>query len=74
MGSLPELRDTVGREWVYLYDGDFNQEVLVDFREWMLRTKRASVAPLEAYDLSRIGNDLRGFIETMNSRQAVVAI
>ena len=73
MGSLPELRDTVGHEWVYLYDGDFTQQVLVDFREWMLRTKRASVAPLEAYELSRIGNDLRGFIETMNSQKVAVA-
>jgi glycosyltransferase involved in cell wall biosynthesis len=73
MGSLPELRDTVGQEWVYLYDGDFNQQVLVDFREWILRTQRASVAPLEAYELSRIGNDLRGFIETMNSQRNVTA-
>jgi beta-1,4-mannosyltransferase len=74
MGGLPELRDTVGHEWVYLYDGDFNQQVLVDFREWMLRTKRASVAPLEAYELSRVGNDLRGFIETMSSQKVAVAI
>jgi beta-1,4-mannosyltransferase len=74
MGSLPELRDTVGHEWVYLYDGEFNQQVLADFREWILRTKRASVAPLEAYDLSRIGDDLRGFIETMNSQKIAVAV
>jgi beta-1,4-mannosyltransferase len=74
MGSLPELRDTVGHEWVYLYDGDFNQQVLVDFREWMLWTRRASVAPLEPYDLSRIGKDLRGFIETMNSQKVAVAM
>jgi beta-1,4-mannosyltransferase len=73
MGSLPELRATVGHEWVYLYDGEFNQHVLADFREWILRTKRASVAPLEAYELSRIGNDLRGFIETMNSQKVAVA-
>jgi beta-1,4-mannosyltransferase len=73
MGSLPELRDAVGQEWVYLYDGDFNQQVLVDFREWMFRTQRASVAPLEAYELSRLGNDLRGFIETMNSQRNVTA-
>jgi glycosyltransferase involved in cell wall biosynthesis len=74
MGSLPELRDTVGHEWVYLYDGNFNQQVLVDFRGWMLSTKRACVAPLEAYELSRIGNDLRGFMETMNSQKVAAAI
>jgi glycosyltransferase involved in cell wall biosynthesis len=72
MGSLPELRDTVGQEWVYLYDGDFTQQVLLDFKEWMLRTERASIAPLEGYELSRIGNDLRGFIDTMKSQQVAV--
>jgi glycosyltransferase involved in cell wall biosynthesis len=74
MGSLPELRDRVGKEWVYLYDGDFNQQVLVDFREWMFRTERASIAPLEGYELSRIGDDLRGFIEAMNLQKVAVGI
>jgi beta-1,4-mannosyltransferase len=66
MGSLPELRDTVGEEWIYLYDGEFRQEVLLDFREWMLTTRRARVAPLDGYGLSRIGDDLRRFIGSMN--------
>jgi glycosyltransferase involved in cell wall biosynthesis len=66
VGSLPELRDAVGQEWVYLYDGEFSRHVLVKFREWMLTTKRPRVAPLDVYELSRIGRDLRRFIESMN--------
>jgi beta-1,4-mannosyltransferase len=70
MGSLPELRDAVGSDWVYLYDGEFSRQVLVDFRERMLKTKRASVAPLDAYEWSRIGQALHDFIEGMRGRVA----
>lgn len=74
MGSLPELRDTVGHDWVYLYDGKFRAGVLVEFREWMLKTRRATSAPLDAYELSRIGQNLRGFIEAMNGPRTAVAV
>jgi beta-1,4-mannosyltransferase len=67
MGALPELRFTVGQEWVYLYDGEFSQQVLVNFREWMLRTNRGCTAPLDAYEWDRIGHKLGEFIETMNA-------
>jgi beta-1,4-mannosyltransferase len=70
MGSLPELRDTVGPSWVYLYDGEFCPQVLLDFKEWMLKTNRGSVAPLGAYDWSRIGAELHEFIETVVGRRA----
>ena len=67
MGALPELRATVGQEWVYLYDGEFCQQVLVNFREWMLKTKRGRTAPLEAYEWDRIGTKLREFIDIMSA-------
>jgi glycosyltransferase involved in cell wall biosynthesis len=66
IGSLPELRDTVGEEWIYLYEGEISQQILLEFKEWMLKTNRASIAPLDAYGLSRIGQDLRNFVEAMN--------
>jgi beta-1,4-mannosyltransferase len=65
MGSLPELRDTVGQGWIYLYDGEFCQQTLVEFREWMISTDRATTAPLDAYELSRVGRDLRRLLEPM---------
>lgn len=67
MGALPELRSTVGQEWVYLYDGEFCQQVLVNFREWMLNTSRGCTAPLHAYEWDPIGQKLRDFIETMSA-------
>jgi glycosyltransferase involved in cell wall biosynthesis len=67
-GSLPELQETVGRDWVYLYDNEFSVEVLREFREWMLTTKRAKTAPMDAYNLRRIGEDLRGLIEAMKGK------
>lgn len=67
MGALPELRAAVGHEWVYLYDGEFCSQVLVDFREWMLKTKRDQNAPLDAYGWDGIGMKLRDFIETMGA-------
>ncbi len=63
MGSLPELRDDVGKEWMFLYDGQLTGKVLMDFRDWMLGTKRDSAAPLDAYDFARVGSDLHGFLQ-----------
>ncbi len=67
IGSLPELREAVGSDWIYLYHGEFNQGVLVDFIAWMRRTKRGEVAPLDSYAWSRIGRDLGQFIELVRS-------
>lgn len=67
IGSLPELRDKVGANWVYLYDGEFNQGVLVDFLAWLQKTEREQSAPLDAYSWSRIGDDLGEFIKLVQS-------
>jgi beta-1,4-mannosyltransferase len=63
IGSLPELREAVGPEWIYLYDGELNEGVLVDFVAWMRETKRDEIAPLDSYAWSRIGRDLAEFVE-----------
>jgi beta-1,4-mannosyltransferase len=65
IGSLPELREAVGADWIYLYDGEFNEGVLIDFLAWIRSTKRCKVAPLDSYAWSRIGRDLRQFIESI---------
>jgi beta-1,4-mannosyltransferase len=67
IGSLPELRETVGTDWVYLYQGEFSQGVLVDFIAWMRQTKRDEVAPLDYYAWNRIGRDLGEFIESIRN-------
>jgi glycosyltransferase involved in cell wall biosynthesis len=70
MGSLPELRNSIGSEWVYLYDHEFSRQVLLDFKEWILNTDRGSVAPLDTYDWSRVGLELRSFIGSMSGQAA----
>ncbi len=67
MGSFPELQEKVGTEWVYLYDGDFNQQVLLDFMKWIQESKRAEIAPLDAYEWSHVGRELRQFIESLGA-------
>jgi beta-1,4-mannosyltransferase len=67
IGSLPELRETVGSDWIYLYHGEFNRCVLIDFIAWMRSAKRGEAAPLDSYAWSRIGRDLRQFIELIRS-------
>jgi beta-1,4-mannosyltransferase len=67
IGSLPELRVGVGADWLYLYDGDFNEEVLINFIDWMHQTKRSQKAPLDSYSWSRIGRDLGKFIESLRN-------
>jgi beta-1,4-mannosyltransferase len=67
IGSLPELREGVGADWLYLYEGEFNQEVLVNFIQWMRKTKRSALAPLDSYAWSRIGRDLGNFIESIRN-------
>jgi beta-1,4-mannosyltransferase len=67
IGSLPELRDAVGSDWIYLYRAEFSQSVLIDFIKWMRSVKRADFAPLDSYAWSRIGRDLGEFIERIRS-------
>jgi len=67
LGSLSELRKTVGSDWIYLYNGEFNEGVLIDFLAWMRRTKRGEAAPLNSYGWSQIARDLAQFIELVRS-------
>lgn len=67
IGSLPELREGVGSDWVYLYEGEFDQGVLINFIDWMRKTKRSEAAPLDSYAWSRIGRDLGKFIESIRN-------
>jgi beta-1,4-mannosyltransferase len=67
IGSLPELLEKVGSDWIYLYDGEFDEKVLVDFMAWMRRTKLGRTAPLEHYAWDRIGRELGEFIDSVRS-------
>jgi len=56
LGSLRELQEAVGPEWVRLFEGDLTPEVLSDALGDFLDQPRSDHAPLEALSWSRIGH------------------
>jgi glycosyltransferase involved in cell wall biosynthesis len=61
-GSFPELREKVGADWVYLYRGEFNADVIDDSASW-LRSRQPTREPdLSPYDWGHIGRQLRSFL------------
>ena len=62
VGSMPELQELVGREWVYLYSGEVTPELLRDALLWVRTTPRSDAPPLDAFQWNKIGRDLRAFV------------
>jgi len=48
-----ELREVVGREWVYLFEGPLTSEELGRIRLWTTSKERPASAPLESLDWDR---------------------
>jgi glycosyltransferase involved in cell wall biosynthesis len=65
LGGLSELRDAVGGQWVYLYDGELTGAVLRDAAAWVRTAERPSVCRLDAYDWGVIGPELVRFSERL---------
>lgn len=65
LGGLVELRDTVGEQWVYLYDGELTGEVLRDATAWTRTADRPLTWRLEAFDWAVVGPQLVGFAERL---------
>jgi beta-1,4-mannosyltransferase len=61
MGSLPELRDAVGSEWVYLYRGAVDAMMLRRAFKWVRETRRTAPPNLTNYGWERVSRDLRQF-------------
>ena len=53
-GSMAELQDTVGADWVQVYGGGLDANVLAHSIAWSA-VPRAPVAPLDPYEWSAIG-------------------
>jgi glycosyltransferase involved in cell wall biosynthesis len=52
IGSMPELRETIGAEWVHTYDGAFGTKALKDAMTWATEVARQPRAPLDELDWS----------------------
>ncbi|KAB0269760.1 glycosyltransferase [Microvirga brassicacearum] len=65
IGSLPELRETAGADWVHLYKGDLTADRIAAF-VFALRSERLHHSPdLSANDWVKIGRQLAGFVEAI---------
>jgi beta-1,4-mannosyltransferase len=66
MGSLPELQQLVGAEWVRLYEGGISQLQLNDAVAW-LSTPRGT-ANMDAFAWPRLASDTLEFYRSLTSR------
>jgi beta-1,4-mannosyltransferase len=67
LGTLPELQDEIGHDWVDLYDGDIGGE---DLREFAARLRRsnADTADLSKYEWGPIGESIGGFFDELSTQ------
>ena len=67
-GSLTELAQTVGPEWVRTYPESLTSEILADAIVWAA-TPRPSPAPLESYGWQRCGKETAEFLHAIAFKQ-----
>ena len=65
LGSLIELREEVGADWIYLYEGEFSDFVLAEFLTWLRANRRAAAPDLSAQAWSKIGRLAADFVTTL---------
>ncbi len=64
LGTLPELQQEVGKEWVSLYDEDVTEDSLRGFAA-RLRKPREATADLTQYEWAPIGEAIGGFFDQL---------
>ncbi|GJD97880.1 glycosyltransferase [Methylobacterium iners] len=68
LGSLLELREQVGENWLYLYEGDFTVQTLRESMDW-LRTQSYQAEPnLTDHEWPKIGRLVSKFLLQIQSR------
>lgn len=66
-GSMGELQQDVGAEWVHTYEGDLTAEKLEAGLRWALETPRQDVVPLENFEGEAIAQ------KTIDAYQAIIS-
>ena len=67
LGSMPELRDTVGADWVHLFDGTLDAADLQRFAAAVARLPRNARPDLSRLSWDRVGRDLGEFLASLGS-------
>jgi beta-1,4-mannosyltransferase len=68
LGTLPELQNEVGEDWVELYDGDISTEDLRAFCA-SVRATHAPVADLGLYEWKPIGEQIGRFFDQISRKR-----
>lgn len=68
LGSLIELQQQVGANWLHLYEGEFNAEVLAGFIAWLKAPGRAGQPDLSSHEWEPIGRQLDAFFRALKAR------
>lgn len=68
LGSIRELREMVGKEWIYMYEGDFNKSVLENgIKSLSLDVSEAQRCPLDPFNWEDLSRDTYSFYERLLS-------
>lgn len=67
LGTLPELQQEIGHDWVELYDGDIEAGSLTAFAD-RLHHNRATVADLSRYEWDDIGLEIGNFFDRLSGQ------
>lgn len=65
MGSMPELRDLVGQEWIYTYCGELGPHLIADIIEWCRQLTRTGRPDLSSFSWSVIGEKADRFFSEL---------
>jgi beta-1,4-mannosyltransferase len=57
LGSIPELKNIVGEDWVNTYSGELTPEILSQGLDWFINTKRSSQCTMEKLDWEKLSQE-----------------
>lgn len=71
LGSLPELQDEIGSDWISLYDGDISESHLLSFGDSLHKARR-DVADMPLYEWPLVGASIGQFLDQISAPRATV--
>ena len=67
-GSLPELQEIVGADWLQLYDGAIDARIVSDFAIWLRGRAPLAMPDLTALSWDRVSDDVDRLLDTVTAR------
>jgi glycosyltransferase involved in cell wall biosynthesis len=64
-GSMRELKESIGSEWIFTYKGSVSEKVLSAALRWYKSENRAKIAPLQNLDWNKIAKETVDFYSSV---------